>query len=187
MFEPLVALFLLLSSSVSIDQPTEYYWRMDPAASRLEFHAVEEGRAFEGFFATFSTDIVLNPTDLSTASIVAVVDLGSVDAGNADRNATLPDKEWFWTKKFPEAVFRTQEIRLDGEDGYVAIGALTIKGREVPIKLPFSLSISGNHAVAEGQVTLNRMDFGVGTGGYKSDDWISHQVNVKLHIEADRN
>ncbi len=164
----------------------KYVWIVDHASSTLGFRAVEEGRSFEGVFADFATMIILNPEDLSSAEIIAEVDVTSVDAGNADRNEALPIRDWFWTSKFPMAHFSSADISLAGDGNYRAAGELTIKGVTLPAVLEFFLEIEGDRAVAEGSLSINRMDFKIGTGDYKSDSWISHEVEVVMHIEADR-
>jgi polyisoprenoid-binding protein YceI len=164
----------------------KYVWIVDNASSSIGFRAVEEGRSFEGSFADFATMIILNPEDLSTAEIIAEIDVTSVDAGSADRNEALPIRDWFWASKFPMAHFSSADITLASDGNYHAAGELTIKGITLPAMLDFSLEIDGDRAVAEGSLSINRMDFKIGTGDYKSASWISHEVEVVMHIEADR-
>ncbi len=164
----------------------KYVWVVDHARSSLGFRAVEEGRRFEGSFADFASMIILNPEDLSTAEIIAEVDVTSVDAGNADRNEVLPIRDWFWVDKFPMAHFSSADITLAGDGHYQAAGELTIKGITLPAVLEFSLVIERDRAIADGHLSVNRMDYKIGTGDYKSDSWIGHEVDVVMHIEADR-
>jgi len=187
MLAPLSLIIFAMTSLPMEDAPAvSDVWQMDKETSQLSFTAVEEGKTFTGYFSSFDAEIHLDPDDLSGASIEAVVHLASVDAGSGDRNATLPEREWFRIKKFPDAGFSSHDIHRSETGGYVASGTMRIKGIEQPVDLPFTLEIVGHHGVAEGEFTLNRMDFKIGEGGYKSDSWISHEVTVQLHIEADR-
>ena len=37
--------------------------------------------------------------------MTATIDIASAATGNGDRDAELPDQDWFWTSHFPRATF----------------------------------------------------------------------------------
>ncbi|MCI5044049.1 MAG: YceI family protein [Aquisalinus sp.] len=164
----------------------EFVWSPDYESSSVVFSAEQEGKSFEGRFDSFKAAIRLNPTDLSDAEIHAIIDMVSVDAGDADRNSSLPTSDWFKIRTFPTATFTSTDVRQVSEGKFEAVGDLTIKGVSQPVILPFDLSIDGNQAVATGSLQLNRTDFNVGEGAYADDAWIGYPVSVTVTITASR-
>ena len=160
-------------------------WVLDRAASTLTFNARQGDEAFSGRFGEFDAQIRLNPDDLSTAAVVAAVDLGSVDAGSADRNDSLPEADWFDISRFPRAEFRSDAVRRTGSL-YEAPGTLTIKGVAQPVTLRFTLDIEGDRATADGEFTLDRTTYGIGQGEFGTEEFVDNAVTVLTHIEAVR-
>jgi len=79
----------------------DHVWAVDYGASKLEFTASEKGVPFEGRFDRFAVNIDLNLQAPENGTIEAVIDMGSVQAGNKDRDSTLMTPEWFFAEKFP--------------------------------------------------------------------------------------
>jgi len=161
-------------------------WTVDKSASRLEFSGTQITKAFTGSFSDFNASIDFDPDDLDAARIEVVVATGSARTGDRQRDAALPTKDWFAVSAFPEATFVADDIVTLGEDRYEAHGVLTIRDASRPLALPFSLAIDGDKAVAEGETTLVRTDFGVGQGDFTTDEWVGLDVRVAFHIEATR-
>lgn len=162
-------------------------WTMTPETSSLNFAGTQTGKGFTGQFRRFAADITLDPSDLSKASIVVTVDISSFASGSPDRDTDAVTLEWFNAAGFPQAVFTSNKVVHEGGDAYRAIGTLGIKGIEQEIDLPFTLSIDGDNAVANGTIALNRMDFRVGVDGEIEDDhFVGHAVDVTFHVEAQK-
>lgn len=162
-------------------------WIVDKAASRIEFSGVQTGKAFTGGFEKFDAVIVFDPADLSAARVEAVIETGSAKTGDRQRDAALPGAEWFSSKAFPQARFVSTSVAATGEGAYEAAGALSIRGIEKAVTLPFTLAIADGRATADGSLTLNRADFGVGQGEeFLTDKWVGYDVKVTVHIEATR-
>ena len=164
-----------------------YIWAVDYAASTLQFSAVHAGSRFTGEFKTFAAAIKLNPEDLSTAQVHVIVDIGSLDAKDDDRNANLPDPVWFNLPAFPYAVYSARDFSKT-VDAYTADGALSIKGISNPAQLTFTLDIEGDTAKAVGKTTLMRPDFKLGTDSsdFANEDWVSFPVDVMFDLTATR-
>lgn len=162
-------------------------WVVDRAASRIEFSGTQTGKAFTGRFESFDATIVFDPADVTAARIEAVIATGSAKTGDRQRDAALPGAEWFSSKTFPEARFVSTSVSAAGEGAYEAAGTLSIRDKEQAVTLPFTLTIADGRATADGTVTLNRSDFGVGQGEeFLTDRWVGYEVKVSLHIEATR-
>lgn len=182
----IVGAFLIAAASVTPASAGSSDWMLDKSASKLEFSATQTGKGFKGAFSSFDADIRFNPEDLSTAKIVVTVNTSSASTGDKQRDAALPTSEWFYSKAFPAATFASSKVTAQSDGSYLADGALTIRGISKPLGLPFTVEISGDRAVAEGEVTLMRSDFGVGQGEFATDEWVGFDVAVQFHIEAGR-
>lgn len=166
-------------------QTTDMTWDIVQGASHIKFTAQQEGADFSGEFTDFSGLIAFDPDAPETGSIKITIPLGSVDAGSKDRNSTLPGKVWFSTKRFPTAVFSSDDITRDG-DGYIAVGELTLKGKSVPLELPFDLIVDGSRAVMTGDLVMDRTDWDVGSDPWDTDEWVSRNVTLDIKVTANR-
>jgi cytochrome b561 len=164
----------------------EWAWAIDRAASSIRFTGEQSGAAFEGEFRDWSASIVFNPDDLGSARLRAVTAVGSAVTGDSFVDEAMPTGSWFDARNHPEAVFEASSVRATGAGAYEAAGELTIKGATVPVTLPFTLEIDGNAARAEGQVTLDRRAFGLGTDDEDNDGAVSGEIEVFITVVAAR-
>jgi polyisoprenoid-binding protein YceI len=165
-------------------------WKIIPEQSRVGFTAEQQGIRFDGKFLSFSGDIAFDETDLAGSSAKILIDTGSVSTGAADRDAELPKSEWFNSGVFPKAQFVTTAFRKEG-GGFVADGHLTIRNKELPVSLPFTLTIAPaadgkSIAHAIGQLSLNRLDYDVGTGPWKDTSSVGNAVTVSIDLRAEK-
>lgn len=175
------------SETPSTDIPTAAgNWEVDARDSHIKFTATQQGNEFTGAFTDFSADINFDSDNINDATVEAVIDLSSVDAGDSERNGALPSKDWFYIKKFPAATFTSDNFQEISDGEYEARGNLTIRDMTKPVTLPFTLNVEGKQAVMSGSVSLNRSDFGVGQGAWKTDEWVSLDVKVDVKITANK-
>ncbi len=156
-------------------------WSLDRDASSVEFTATAFNQPVDGAFTDFDADITLDPDNLAGARIDAVVRTQPNEI-KADYRDSLNSTSGLAPRDHPEMRFTADTITRAG-DGYAAEGELTIKGQSRPFTLPFTLEIDGDRAVAESVFTLDRTDFGVGSGSWGD---VGETLEVRLHIKADR-
>jgi polyisoprenoid-binding protein YceI len=182
---PLLSVLLLASPALAAN------WVVDPVTSRLNFEGEQAGEKFKGSFGKFASDITFDEAAPEQGKIAITIDMASAQIDGKDRMDSLPTDDWFAVKKFSVAQFVSTSIRALGSDkdgikNYEAIGHLTIRGISKEIALPFSLKTTGRSAVARGNVTLNRSDYNVGLGQWKSDEWVKYPVHVSFEINASK-
>lgn len=161
-------------------------WTVDAANSTLSFSGDQGGDAFTGTFSRFTPLIKFDPNDLASAQVQVSVDLTSADAGDAERTGALPGKDWFAVKSFQTAVFLADQFSALGGNRFEAIGELRIKDIAQPLTLPFSLDIDGDTATMNGKVSINRLDFNIGSGSWESEEWVAHKIDIAVVITATR-
>lgn len=163
-------------------------WRVNAGSSAIGFaytYADESGESrFEGRFTRWRADIRFDSDNLAASRAAVTIETASASTGMSAHDAALPTSGWFNSGAFPNARFVTREIRRSGA-GYVAVGDLTIRDRTRRIELPFSLTITGDRAVMEGQVNLDRRDFDVGDNA-DGDDMISRDITLSIRVQATR-
>lgn len=156
-------------------------WRLDKNTSSVRFEVTAFGNIISGAFEDFDAEITLDPGDLSGARIDATVRTASLEGlGSSDVRQNLRGEKGLDVDDHPRARFVSEDVRRT-QDGYEAVGELTIKNQTREITLPFTLDISDGRAVADGRFTLDRTDFNVGEGWGE----VEEQVTVIVHVEAD--
>jgi polyisoprenoid-binding protein YceI len=159
-------------------------WVVDKATSSLSFSSAVSGQAFTGSFKRWDAVVHFDPKDLAHSDVTATIDITSAVTGNGDRDASLPDQDWFWTSHFPRATFVAKGFQAVGPGRYQAPGVLTLRGVAKPVTLPFTLAIAGATAKMKGAVALNRLAFGVGQGEWSAVDTVPANVTVLVNLTA---
>lgn len=156
-------------------------WSVDYAASQVGFRTEAFGGMTEGTFPDFQAEIRLDPADLSDARIDAEVMIAGGSTGNGQVDQSMLSADGLAPDTHPDARFVSDDIRaVDG--GYEAHGTLTIRGAEQAVILPFTLAIEADRAVADAELEIARLDYGVGNSSWGET---AAQVTLVLHIEAD--
>lgn len=161
-------------------------WVPVPAASRLEFVATYQGQQVPGMFRHFDVFLAFDPEKPSTGRLEVSVFLDSADMNSADINRTIKNPEWFHVARFPQAHFESTEITKGGADRYFARGTLSLKGVQRRVAVPFFWRQSGQTASMQGELVLNRIDFGIGTGQWAGGNPIGLDVIVRFNVKLER-
>jgi len=186
MIRRFAVLAAILAFAPSLAAAAPATWVVDKAASHLTFSSSVSGQAFTGSFRAWDAVIHFDPKDLAHSDVAASIDIASAATGNGDRDAEIPDQDWFWTSHFPRASFVAHGFQPAGPGRYLAAGTLTIRGVAKPLTLPFTLAITGTSAKMSAQVALNRLAFGVGQGEWQATDTVPAGVTVHIDLAAHR-
>lgn len=157
-------------------------WQVVPALSKLSFQGTYEGEAFDGRFQRFTPTIAFDAADAAKIAIDTSVDLASVDTQNQERDDALTSTEFFDTARFPKARFTTTACR-GAAPRFTCDATLTIRGKQRPLKFPFTWTANADGtARLTARVTLNRLDFDVGTGDWADTELIENAVRVSVDL-----
>jgi polyisoprenoid-binding protein YceI len=181
------ALLLLMVGLAVTAMPVraEGTWQMEEDASALRFIGRQQSAPFTGRFEQFTADIAFDPANPAAGSITATVDVRSAKTGNRDRDEYLQARDFFYSRKHPQANFSAASIRRqtgDADYDYVADGELTLRGETKPVTLYFDFETGEDEARMRGEVMLNRLDFGVGQGEWQDTGEIAAEVKVELDL-----
>ena len=166
-------------------------WVIDAAHSDVAFtvrHLMVS--KVRGQFTRFegAIQITEEPAD---SSVVATIDLSSIDTRNDDRDAHLRSPDFFDVERHPIMTYRSTGVRPVG-DGYAVSGELSLHGVARPVELALEFNgvsadpWGGTRAGFSATTEINRRDFGIDIslpldgGGVVVGD----KVKVSLEIEA---
>jgi polyisoprenoid-binding protein YceI len=161
-------------------------WVVNKAQSELGFDSKASGQEFHGKFQRWDADIHFDPKALAASKVVVTVETGSMVSGDDQRDQTAQGEDWFAAAMFPKATFTSKSFKDLGGGKYEADGDLTMRGMTQSVALPFTLTITGDDAKMQGEVTLDRSQYGVGQGEYGSSETVPFEVKVKVDLSATR-
>ena len=161
-------------------------WRMDPSNSRLEFIATFEKTPVPGVFREFDARIRFDQDRLDASRIDVTINVTSADMNSAEVNKAIRGPDWFDFARFGQAEFHGAEVRATGVNRYLARGTLSLKGIQQPVELPFVWTASPEGATMEGELTLKRGLFRIGTGEWAATNVIGADVQVKFRVRLRR-
>ena len=124
--------------------------------------------------------------DLAKAAISATVQLASADTQDPSRDDNLRGPSFFDTASFAQARFNASGFKQLAPGRYAASGTLSLHGVSRPVRLVFTLKLTGDTATAQGSTTLSRLAFGVGSDEWTATDQIPDPVSVQFTISAHR-
>jgi polyisoprenoid-binding protein YceI len=178
---------LVLLTGVAAQAAT---WTLEPSESSVIFNYSYEGTPYQGEFknveATFEIDIA-NPGSCNFSVVIPIAD---VTADSVDVVDFLLDLELFDVDQFPTATFQATQCRLESMNSFVADGSLTIRNQTRPISFPFNLDVEMHdgkprfHLTSE--VTIQRLEFGVGQGYWANTAAIPNDVVIQVDVYADQ-
>jgi polyisoprenoid-binding protein YceI len=180
----LIAAIALVASTAAVAAPPG--WAVVPAKSRIGFSGTHVGNKFNGTFGQFAATIRFDPADLPHSKATVVIATASARTGDKFQETSLAGAEWFDPATHPRATFTTNRITAAGPGRYVADGTLTIKGKAVPVKLPFTVNIAGNTATMQGSTTLDRVALNLGTTSDPNGSWVSKPIALTIQLTATR-
>jgi polyisoprenoid-binding protein YceI len=157
-------------------------WKSVPSGSKLEFIATFEKTPVPGEFKEFDARLRGFDPAKPGGSLEVVIKTTSADMGVSDVNKEIRNKEWFDYAAHPQAEFRSTELRRVEGNRYAARGTLTLKGARQPVEVPFTWTPAAGGAVMEGEFTVKRGAFGIGTGEWAASDTIGADVKVRFKV-----
>ncbi len=165
-------------------------WTADSAHTTVGFVVRHLGLSrVRGRFNGVTAQLVVGD-DLASSSVNAVIEMGSVTTGNADRDAHLASSDFFNAETNPTMTFRSTSITGDGEE-YTLIGDLTISGITKQVELDvefFGTSVfPGDQSTRAGfsaTGTISRKDFGINFNAPVGADKVMISDKVALDLDV---
>jgi polyisoprenoid-binding protein YceI len=180
MMRGLLAAGLGLLAGVATAQAAPLYGVV-PAQSSLSFVGTQQGEKFTGTIRDYNAKVQYAADDLPGSVLDVTIGVKSIDTKSPDRDQAIGGADWFDFAKYPTATFRTVAIRATPA-GPVGDADLTIKGHTKRIAFPFAWKATATGATLDARVTLDRVDFGLGTGDWADESMVGRKVEVVVHL-----
>ncbi|MGH8128834.1 MAG: YceI family protein [Gammaproteobacteria bacterium] len=169
---------ILLASAPALSTTTS--WHSIAAASSIQWTARWQGTPVKGQFKHFSVTGHVDADHPAGGTLKLTVDTASVSAASPDVTRALHSAEWFGIADFPAAQFTGT---LEGTPKSLTLqGTLQLKGHSKKLALPLTLTHDNGHLQLQGNFTLERNDFDIGSGQWRSGSMIATTVHVRFSI-----
>ena len=181
----LAAGILAMSASFALAQTST--WISDQAHSEVTFTVKHMSISnVHGRFGKVDAKIDLNSADITKSTVVATIDVSTVDTGVEARDKDLRSTNFFEVDKYPTAKFTSTAVSKNS-DGLTVVGNLELHGITVPVTLMVDgpsgpINVRGKqHSGFSATTTLSRTAFGIAPkmpNAMLSDE-------IKLNIDLD--
>lgn len=152
-----------------------------PGTGSLTFSFLQAGAENHGSFGQFSTELTYDPRNPATGTLEVTVQMSSLETQDKDRNDTLAGPDLFDTKKYPTARYVASSFVKSGA-GLEAVGKLTLRGVTRHLRIPLNLRAAGSDYELSGEVTIKRLDYGIGQGEWQSTEWVGNEVKLQYKV-----
>ena len=169
-------------------------WSIDPVHSIAEFkvkHMMITN--VKGRFTDVKGTLEFDPANVTKSKIAAMINAGSIDTHNADRDAHLKSADFFGVENFPTLSFTSTRVTEAGAGELKVEGDLTIRGVTRPVVFEVEGPSEpgkdpwGNTRIGWSATTkINRKDYGLTwnaaleAGGLLVGD----EVTITLDVQA---
>ncbi|MGB7268126.1 MAG: YceI family protein, partial [Albidovulum sp.] len=153
-------------------------WAVTEGSLSITF--AQLGQSLTGSFGEFHADISYDEA-AKTGAVTVTIPVTSLGLGSVTKQAMTP--EFLAPTAHPNATFKADILEKDGQ--LIAAGTLDLRGKEMPVTLPFSLTIDGDIAQMRGQTTVDRRDFDIGPN-YADEKTVGFAVTIDAALTAQR-
>jgi polyisoprenoid-binding protein YceI len=187
----LLLLIFFLNSSLPAMADSEYV--IDPNHSSLNFsvsHLMVSKT--HGVFNDYTGQIRYDPANLSATDINVTIQAVSIDTRLKARDDHLKSTDFLAVANHPLISFRSVGIQKDPFGKFVLTGNLTLRGITKEIAIPITINgpaknMLGDEVIGiEGQLTINRQDFGVSWNKTMDQGGlvVGNEVQIDFSVEA---
>ncbi|MEJ2125036.1 MAG: YceI family protein [Alphaproteobacteria bacterium] len=187
-FIKVLALFAVFLATVIVGahHAEAQEWALNNANSRITVEGRAGVQMLMGEFKHFQAEIRFDPEEPQDAEVAASIDINSISTGIKDIDMTLIGPQWFDTRNYPVATFRSVSLREIDDDNFELTADITIKGQTKRLLLPVQFENNEGEAIVRTEAYLDRLEFGVGTNEPISGVLIDRNVRITVVLSAQR-
>ena len=178
-------LLLFLLSLVTGPVQAGTAWTVEES-SRLGFVATQGGATVEGVFEKFEAEIAFATGGLANSNVSVEIEIASVNSKSKNRDAAIISPGLFDVSKWPTASFEKTSFRRLEDGRFEADATLTMRDVTKPVTLPFKFEIKNDRAHVKGEMTVERLDYGIGQGPWKDTSVVGNTVKIFIDLSAKR-
>ena len=186
----IIAAAVLVTAFRGASAENETY-KFDQSRSRIGFSVHQFLGTTDGKFTRFAGKIEVDREHPQNSSVIARIEVRSIDSGIVKRDDHLRSPEFFNVEKYPEITFKSRGVKQTGPQAGDIVGDLTMHGVTKPVTLHVKLLTSPEDTKqTRWSVTtdpLKRGDFNLMfSQASETMSGISQTVAISIEIEAMR-
>ncbi|WP_028584180.1 YceI family protein [Desulfogranum mediterraneum] len=190
-FRHLIILFsLVLAPAAPLCAATDH-WETDPDHSGFYFTVRHIYSGIRGHFQDFQGRVRFDPAAPEKSSFRFEIPVKSISTANPKRDKHLLSPDFFDEKTYPRITFQSSGVHPGEGDLYLVKGILTIKKISREIVLPLDYLGSKAHPAMKGarvagfrgKLSLNRLEYTVGSGTFAQMGLVGESVAVDIELE----
>jgi polyisoprenoid-binding protein YceI len=188
---------LALSALAVLPVHAAEVYTIDAGHSDVSFQVRHLVTQVRGKFSDYQGTIELDPAKLESSKVEFRIKAASIDTALPDRDKHLRSEDFFFVEKYPDIVFKSQQIKATGKDTYEVTGPLTLRGVTKTVTLPVTFLGKvrdpwGNDKAGFAlETTINRKDYGIvwnaalDNGGVVLGDDVRIAINLETALQKD--
>ena len=165
-------------------------FKFNPAHSTIAFKVRHLLGTAKGRFTKFSGTIEVDREHPEKSSVVATIQVASIDTAIAKRDEHLRGADFFNVQEFPEITFKSRHVKQTGPNTGDIMGDLTMHGVTRTITLHAQLLGAVDDQISRWRITtapIKRGEFGLTwSKSVETISMIGDDVAVDIQIEAAR-
>ena len=193
-----VAIFVLVVSMFCVCVfafAEEEIWEIDKAHSNIYFDVRHTYATVRGRFDEFSGTVRFDPDKLTMSSVRFEVKTKSINTRIPNRDNHLRSEDFFAVNEYPSMTFQSTGVKQKEGNQYTLEGSLTIKGKTSKVAVPFTYFGLRENPLKKGQMvagfetrfSIDRLDYGVGSGKFFKMGVVGNKVDILITLEVLKN
>jgi len=188
------AVILTAFSTIAIHAQEATKWNVDKSHTSVNFSINRFFSEITGKFTDFDGSINFDSNNLKGSKTEFTIVVNSVNTANEKRDQHLQSGDFFDSETYPKMTFTSTKFKKKSATEYLIYGKLTIKDKTKDVILPMKITGEMEHPMAKGvfvlsvalNATINRTDYGVGTGNWAATTVLSDEVEINIPIDLVR-
>lgn len=169
-------------------------WDIDEDHTNFYFRVTHIYSDVIGRFKDYKGRVLFDPMNPENSEMSFEIEVKSIDTGVRKRDKHLRSEDFLDASEYPLITFTSSSIEKIDDSNFKVIGTLTIKDVSKEITIPLSYAGTMDHPLVtntevagfNGEITIDRLEYGVGDGKYYDMRVVDKDVTILLTTEVMR-
>lgn len=169
-------------------------WMLDKDHTSINFAVNHFFSTVNGNFTEFTGDFQFDQDNLKASRFEFNIPVSAISTNNEKRDEHLKSEDFFNASKYPTIKFTSTGFEKLEKNKYIVNGNLTIKDVTKKVAIPFEITGEMEHPMMKGTTilglsfknSLDRSDYGVGTGDWASDMVVGDNIDFTVNMELNK-
>lgn len=181
-------------SVLTVNAQNATKWEIDKNHTSVNFSINHFFSTVTGKFTKFDGSVNFDQANLSENKVTFTIPVSGVNTQNTKRDDHLQSGDFFDVEKYPVMTFTSTRFEKKSDADYLVYGKLTIRNTTKDVVLPLKIKGEMEHPMMQGTIilglslntTINRTDYGVGTGSWAATMVVGDEVDIEIHMELNK-